>query len=367
MAINMPIKFKPRYQITNKIASALIKLEGLKERIKCLPMTPSVLAHLRETAKLFSTHYSTKIEGNRLSEKDVEGVLTQHRHIPGRERDENEVKGYYKALEEVERLATKKIAITEKQIQTIHANVMRAGRSATVPTPYRDGQNVIKNSTTGSIVYMPPEAKDVPALMTALVSWLTTMDDEIPAPIRAAIAHYQFATIHPYYDGNGRTARLLTTLILHVGGYDLKGIYSLEEYYARNLQAYYDALTVGPSHNYYMGREKADITGWLEYFINGMVDAFEKVQAQAKAAGDNSEDDASPMLRQLGPRQRKALTLFVRQELIASIDIAKLFNFAPRTARALLGQWVKNGFLVVADPSKKARKYKLAKKFSSLF
>ena len=67
----MLITFNPRYQITNKIAQALIKLEGLKERIKALPITPVVLAHLRETAKLFSTHYSTKIEGNRLSEKDV--------------------------------------------------------------------------------------------------------------------------------------------------------------------------------------------------------------------------------------------------------------------------------------------------------
>lgn len=64
----------------------------------------------------------------------------------------------------------------------------------------------------------------------------------------------QFATIHPYFDGNGRTARLLTTLLLHRAGYGLKGIYSLEKYYTRDLEAYHAALTVGPSHNYYMGR-----------------------------------------------------------------------------------------------------------------
>src|SRR3989339_627760 len=242
----MPTKFNPRYQITNKIASALIKLEGLKERIKGLPITPSVLAHLRETAKLFSTHYSTKIEGNRLSEKDIEGVLTKKRHFPGRERDENEVKGYYKALEEVELLAVKKISIPEKLIKTIHAQVMHSGKGSLVPTPYRNGQNVIKDSSTGSIVYMPPEAKDVPELMMDMTGWLNTTTAEIPSPIRGAIAHYQFATIHPYYDGNGRTARLLTTLVLHIGGYDLKGIYSLEEYYSQNLQAYYNALSIGP-------------------------------------------------------------------------------------------------------------------------
>ena len=104
---------------------------------------------------------------------------------------------------------------------------MSDGRTLIKPTSYRDGQNVIKDSGTGTIVYMPPEAKDVPGLMRNLVSWIKE-NEEIPCPIVAGIAHYQFATIHPYYDDNGRTSRLLTTLILHLGGYDLKGLYSLE-------------------------------------------------------------------------------------------------------------------------------------------
>jgi Fic family protein len=95
---------------------------------------------------------------------------------------------------------------------------------------------------------MPPEAKNVPELMRALKAWIKAAEPEgLPCPIRAGIAHYQFATITHYYDGNGRTARLLTTLILHRGGYDLKGLYSLEEYDARDLSAYYKALTLGPS------------------------------------------------------------------------------------------------------------------------
>ena len=81
----------------------------------------------------------------------------------------------------------------------------------------------------------------------------------MPAPIVAALAHYQFATIHPYLDGNGRTARLLATLILRKAGYGFKGIYSLDEHYAKNLRAYYSALTVG-SHNYYEGRVEGDLT-----------------------------------------------------------------------------------------------------------
>src|ERR1019366_3441380 len=157
------------------------------------------------------------------------------------------------------------------------------GRRKAKPTRYRDGQNVIRDSRTRSIAYMPPKAKDVPRLMKALAAWISTSQrDSLPCPIRAGIAHYQFATVHPYYDGNGRTARLLTTLILHLGGYDLKGLYSLEEYYARNLAAYYAALTLGPSHNYYVGRIESDITNWVDYFCEGVADSFESVRKRAQ-------------------------------------------------------------------------------------
>jgi len=93
------------------------------------------------------------------------------------------------------------------------------------PTPYRDGQNVIRNSRTQEIVYMPPEAKAVPGLMPDLVKWINQQLDEgdFASAGNAALAHYQFATIHPYYDGNGRTARLLANLILHKAGLRVKG------------------------------------------------------------------------------------------------------------------------------------------------
>jgi len=149
---------------------------------------------------------------------------------------------------------------------------------------YRDSQNVIKDSASGSIVYLQPEAKEVSALMLDLINWINEEvgKAELPVPIIAAVAHYQFATIHPYYDGNGRTARLLTNLVLHKSGYGLKGIYSLEEYYATNLQAYYNALSIGESHNDYFGREQADITTWLVYFCEGMADAFAQCALASK-------------------------------------------------------------------------------------
>jgi Fic family protein len=259
MATKKSAKFHAIFTITPAIAKMLMRIEGVRASIEALPITARVLAILRETARLFSTHYSTMIEGNRLTQEQVAEVITSGQHFPGRERDEAEVKGYYVALDELESFVRSKKPVSEPAIQKLHALVMGSGKTRVKATAYRDGQNVIRDCVSRNIVYMPPEAKDVPALMTQLVNWLNG-NDNLPAPLRAAIAHYQFATIHPYYDGNGRTARLLTTLILHLGGYDLKGLYALEDYYARNLESYYEALSVGPSHNYHPGRADADIT-----------------------------------------------------------------------------------------------------------
>ncbi|MFS8563630.1 MAG: Fic family protein [Rhabdochlamydiaceae bacterium] len=361
----MPINFKPLYNLTPKIALSLIRIEAAKEKILHLPLTPIVLASLRETARLYTTHYSTMIEGNALSPKEIEKVLKHEGHFPGRERDENEIKGYYAALMQVEKLAATNRPVTEKIIQTLHATVMANGKTKVAPTPYRDGQNVIRDGRTKEIIYMPPEAKDVPGLMGGLVDWIDK-NSHLPCAIVAGIAHYQFATIHPYYDGNGRTARLLTTLLLHLGGYDLKGLYSLEEYYARNLGAYYEAITVGESHNYYRGRSQADITKWIEYFVEGMAVAFENVLKRMSEANIQGSPDQSALIRNLDPRQRKGLELLQAFETITSSQIGELFGFKPRTSAQICKLWVAGGFLEIANPSNRARKYKISKQYECL-
>ncbi len=286
--------------------NCLIRLEATKQKIFHLPLTPTVLSSLRETARLYTTHYSTMIEGNRLNPDQIEEVLKHHGHFPGRERDEHEVKGYYTALTQVEKWAAQGVSITEKMIQILHALVMANGKENAIPNPYRDGQNAIRDGRTKAIVYMPPEAKDVKSLMRGMIDWINR-NTELPCPIIAGIAHYQFATIHPYYDGNGRTARLLTTLILHLGKYDLKGLYSLEEYYARNLVAYYEAISIGESHNYYMGRAEADITKWVEYFVEGMAVAFENVLKRIDEAKTQGSPDQSALIRNLILNNAKCL------------------------------------------------------------
>jgi Fic family protein len=357
--------FEPHYEITARISKALMTIESCRTAIEGLPINTEVLISLRESAKLSATHYSTFIEGNRLTAEQVGEVIVNKGHFPGRTRDEAEVRHYYIALTEVEILANISSVISEKHIQLIHA-LVETGQKKT--SPYRDGQNVIRESENGRIVYMPPEAKDVPSLMAELVDWIriSSEEGEIPIPIIAALTHYQFVTIHPYFDGNGRTARLLTTLILHMNGYGLKGIYALEEYYAVNLLAYYNALTVGDTHNYYFGRVEADVTTFIDYFCMGMAVAFTKVKEQAEKAQSIGGIDQSKVLRKLSPRKRQVFSLFKNQFEVTSQDISQLFDLSPRNAQYLCRQWVKEGFLIITNVSKKKRLYSLAEDYESL-
>jgi len=357
--------FTPNFQITAALAKLLMDIEASRQAVSSLPITVPVLTSLRESARLISTHYSTQIEGNRLTQEQVEDVL-QGGTFPNRERDEREVKNYFQALDFLDVLIKAKTRqVNEPDIQILHGLVMEDKKR---PSPYRDGQNVIKDSASGSIVYMPPEAKDVSALMLELISWINeeASKAELPVPIIAAIAHYQFATIHPYYDGNGRTARLLTNLVLHKSGYGLKGIYSLEEYYATNLQSYYNALSVGESHNYYLGREQADITAWVDYFCAGMADAFANVRLKASEMARGEKADHSTLLRELDQRQKQVLSLFAKRETITTREIAELLNIHTRTALNLCKKWVDSDFITQHGDANKSRKYELADKWLAL-
>jgi Fic family protein len=169
----------------------------------------------------------------------------------------------------------------------------------------------------------------------------------------------QFVTIHPYYDGNGRTARLLATFILHKGGYGLNGFFSLEEHHAKDLQGYYRALTVHPHHNYYFGRSEADLTPWLEYFIFTLAEVFEAVRQKAQKFTVEGLEDEPEALRRLDRRARVVLGLFAGKDRITAPQVASELGLSERTARNLLKGWTADGWLEVADPSRRGRAYSL--------
>ncbi len=350
-----------QFTFTPAIVRYLQTIERVRATIRLTVLPPIIAEQLRFQAHVRSTHYSTRIEGNRLTLKETEEVIQQGRLFPGRERDVKEVERYYNALQQVEKWVEGRQKVTETRIRKIHA-LLYTGRRAK-PTPYRDGQNVIRE-TSGEIIYMPPEADDVPLLMSELVRWIHQAEPEFSMPVIAGIAHYQFVTIHPFFDGNGRTARTLTTWLLHHGGYDLGKFYSLEEFYANDLTGYYDALVTHSHHNYYFGRNEADITPWLAYFLKGMAVVFERVAAeverQARGAGD---DQTAELLRPLDHRARRVLGLFSKQDFIQSSDVANLLGISTRQARDLLRDWVEQGWLEVADPSRRGRKYRLGGRY----
>ena len=362
--LQLSMVFSPKFIITPKLLSLIADIEVSRQLVVNLPITAHMLSSLRETARLITTHHSTAIEGNRLSQAEVKEVIAGGGNFPNREKDECEVRGYYKALDYVERLASKKGKITESDIRTIHGIAFKGSER---PTPYRNEQNVIREGSKGLVVYIPPKANHVPSLMRDLVNWINQQVGTLQIPLIAGLAHYEIATIHPYFDGNGRTARLLTTLILHKYGYGLRGIYSLEEYYARDLSAYYASLSVGNDEDYYDGnRAKADLTRFLEFFIAGMADSFAKIRTQAEKARDLGHTDQSNTLRSLNPQQRQLLRLFFDQMEITAKDVAKYFSLSPRQARNLCKKWTESYFLEISDPAPKTRKYRLISKYEKL-
>ncbi len=355
--------WSPRFTLTPAIARGLMQIEAARALVEHTTIPPAAEAELRAHARVRAVHYSTFIEGNRLTMSQAKAAIADaNLQIAGRERDVSEVRNYWNALLRVEDWAQKKKPLTEELIKRLHALVEVGPRAK--PTPYREGQNAIKNSSTGALIYLPPEAEDVPSLMASLVAWAAEAERSgLPAPLIAGLVHYQFVTIHPYYDGNGRTARLLATFILHKGGYGLNGFFSLEEHHARDLPGYYQALTTHPHHNYYFGRSEADLTPWLEYFISTLAVVFEAVRLTAQKCAFEGRQAEPEELRRLDHRERVVLGLFASKETVTAPQVAAELGLSERMARNLLTDWVKDGWLEVADPSRRARSYSLSAKY----
>ncbi len=352
--------WSPRYTITPAIARGLMEIEAARAVVEHTPLPPAAEAELRRRARVRSTHYSTRIEGNRLTLDEAERVIsTASATMQGRERDVREVRNYWHALLRVEDWAAQGKPLTEDLVRRLHALVEHGARAK--PTPYRDGQNVIRDSASGAIVYLPPEAQDVPRLMKGMVRWANEAGQAgLPAPLIAGLVHYQFVTIHPYFDGNGRTARLLATFLLQRGGYGLHGFFSLEEHHARDLAGYYRSLVTHPHHNYYEGRSDADLTPWLEYFVGLLARVFRLAQEEALRMAEQPPLAEPEAIQRLDGRARRVFALFASTDRITASQVAQTLGLSPRMARNLLQDWVDDGWLVVADPSRRNRAYTLS-------
>lgn len=350
--------WQPKYNYSEQVVKFLMEIEGAKAVMDHVTLPPAIENELRHRTRVRSTHYSTFIEGNRLTLSEAAEIIEgQVPDPPDKERDALEVRNYWNTLLEVEKWASNRVPLTERLICQLHALLEKGKRAK--PTPYRDEQNVVRDSVTKAIVYMPPEAKDVPVLMTEMVAWFNKAEKEnTPVPIIAALTHYQLVTIHPFWDGNGRTARLLATFILHRGGYGINGLFSLEEHHAKDLAGYYESLMVHPHHNYYMGRSAADLNKWLDYFLKTLAHVFKEAKNEALQLLKKGTDEPE-WLRKLDRRARIVVGLFSKTEYITAGDVATTLGLSPRMARELLKEWVEDGWLAISNPSNKSRDYKL--------
>lgn len=263
--------FNPQFQITNKILKNIGVIEAAKEVINDAPLLPLWEKRFKEEAIIRTAHHGTHIEGNRLGFTEAKDVLLG-KEVIGRPRDIQEVINYRKVLQLIEEEMNKKIEkITEDLIKKIHRVVVNRILPEEQNGIYRTTQVIIRNSETGEVTFRPPPAIEVPFLMRQFVYWLNkyTNPEDLHPVLKAGIAHHELVRIHPFIDGNGRVARALATLILFLGGYDIRQFFSLEEYYDKDAVSYYENLKKASEGN---------LTAWLEYFTLGVAIEFEKIK-----------------------------------------------------------------------------------------
>ncbi len=317
--------FKPIFRYTDKIVNDLTQIAVARELILNSPFIPKWEIILRREAIIHSAHSSTAIEGNRLSLEQVSD-LAQGREIMAIRKDKQEVLNYLKALEAIDKLTDGK-QIKEKNLLAIHKMITQE----TLEKPsdcgaYRNRYVVVMNRLTEEVIFRPPSNEDVQGLMMLLIEWLNAPESKVFDPvIEAGIAHYEFVRIHPFVDGNGRTARVLAALILYLRGFDTKQFFCLDDYYDSDRPSYYRALQR-------VDQKSLDLTHWLEYFVEG-------VQASISAVKESVVRLSSERLRKtkkgqiaLTDRQMRIVEFINQNGKITNRDVRVMFQFSDRAA-----------------------------------
>jgi len=262
--------FNPTFTITNKILTNISKVEAAEEVIRHAPLLPLWERQFKEDALVRAAYHGTHIEGNMLQKEEAKEVLLG-KAVIARPRDIQEVINYRKVVELIDEEAKKKIdKITEQLVLKVHRIITDKTLSAEQSGQYRLKQVVIRNSATGEITFKPPTPLEVPFLMKEFIYWINKDDSrDIHSILKAGIVHHEFVRIHPFIDGNGRVGRALATLVLLLGGYDIRRFFSLEEYFDRDAISYYEHLQKATA---------GDLTSWLEYFSFGAAVEFTRIK-----------------------------------------------------------------------------------------
>ena len=323
--------FLPKYKFTDKVVKRLSEVAEIKAMVESSHLLPAREAFLRRAAVVKMAHTSTSIEGNRLAEYQVKQVVEGEK-VKAEPDQIKEVENYLSALAQVDRLAANS-KFSSKEILTIHNQVVGGLVEKEKQGRFRSGPVYVINVLPGNkeeLAYAPPPAEEVPILVDELLDWVQSQDQIHPI-IRAGLLHYQFETIHPFTDGNGRAGRLLTLLHLYQSGWDFKKVLVLEDYYNRDRKKYYKALQTGET---YPARQNVDLTDWLEYFVEGFWEEALRVKEQILTLQVIGETGLTQNV--LDNDELKLVDFLVTMGRITSSDVVDMLGVPKRTAQAKL-------------------------------
>ncbi|MEA3349290.1 MAG: Fic family protein [Chloroflexota bacterium] len=310
--------FQLQYHVSPRLLKTIKRVTLLIYKLNNKHVSPPVLAQLQTDAQITSAYASTSIEGNPLPLTDVKKLLkTKPENV---RQTEQEVLNYNQVLTELHDALD--LAFTQELILDIHHGVMRDLLPVHQVGHWRKEPIVINNPRKSEVVYLPPDHVEVDALINDLVTFTKKNQDSLDPLLLAGLFHKQFVTIHPFIDGNGRTARLTTKVLLAGLGLDLFRLLSFENYYNQNVSRYFQM--VGTFGNYYDLVQEMDFTPWLEYFAEGVLDALLQLQKQLE------HHQATPKTR-LKPYHKAILEYIDEHGFITDRDYAQLTDRAKST------------------------------------
>ena len=317
--------FKPQFRYTDKIVNNLTQIAVAREVILNSPLISKWEVTLRREAIIRSAHSSTAIEGNRLSLDQVSD-LAHGREVMATRKDKQEVLNYLTVLESIDKLTDGK-SITKKNILDIHKMITQE----TLENPsdcsvFRTRYVVVGNRLTGEVIFRPPSNEEVPQLVQELVEWLYSSEAKaLDSVIEAGIAHYEFVRIHPFVDGNGRTARVLATLILYLRGFDAKQFFCLDDYYDSDRQSYYSALQS-------VDKNTLDLTEWLDYFVEGVKVSIGAVKERVVRLSSERLRKTRRGQIVLTEKQMRIVEFINQNGRITNRNVREMFKISPQAA-----------------------------------
>ena len=346
--------------LSNEILNLITRIERNRYVVDSVKLPPAITNRLRKNSKKKSSYASNKIEGNPLTQQQADEIIDrdERRHLL---KPEQEIRNYFLALSFLEEKSKHKEPFSTDLILQVQKLVQKGASKEKIGLrgPMPPGVLfAVYDAESGEAEYIPPEAGDIPGLLDELTTYVNTTDDH--PLIVAAVVHYQLVTIHPFEDGNGRTARLISGYLLDVNGYGFHGIGSLEEYFAYDVTEYYNSLQMGLPALYYAGRNDPPHPEiWVRYFLRMVLLYSDRVRELSERENADAVDGSLSYLK--GKEKELLLFLLGRfQGEFTPIECSRLLGVTNKTVINRLSVLVKSGFVVPLLVNERIRSYRLS-------